>query len=261
MLLDLPTDLLLYLLSLLPLASLVAVAGTCRELQEAAGPYLCTSIQARLRTRGPVSPDMCHWYLTLPATMIQRDAMKTFRLSANLLRPVPHTERHVGGYSTCYIYRRDDLVKACLKKWKSFSLLQEADSKYARAAAKAGETRKRKRDQAEIDQEARRVSLVARLHAMGLGLRADSALCRIFIETGSPIIGCVVQTMAKMKYNYEYVSGYGDMRRKAARHVRESYGFLPRDEYYRLIDSVTNEMLEAKGVTYPDVWPWLVGTK
>ena len=90
--------------------------------------------------------------------------------------------------------------------------------------------------------ERRRSFLQSVMQKVGMEIRKDSELCKLFIAYGNPPIDFVVSRMANMKFLFEYCD-FEKVRRKI-------YGSFKDKEVY---------VLGGVG-GYPRVYPWLSGS-
>ena len=112
------------------------------------------------------------------------------------------------------------------------------------------------RDEAEEEMKAteiqRRTTLLQELHALGLELRSDSALCALYIKgTSQKPATEVAKIMAKMRYVHNHVSNYhGLIENEVEELAYANRGFFPG------IYQEATENVQAT-IQYPEKWPWL----
>lgn len=108
----------------------------------------------------------------------------------------------------------------------------------------------------QMTKDDRKKEIQAALSNVGLKLRADSKLCRGFIEFNSGDLDEIVSRMCEMKYLYEYCNMKKELTKVEILQA-EIYeaGYIPD---WSVFEEAEMNILNSIDGNYPDVWPWLM---
>lgn len=124
-------------------------------------------------------------------TVHQKSAMEHLKLNAEILKTVPHISIALGRGRFKYLYKIEDLLRECTRKFGSLSKLEKSVARCHKAAATREKNRRSK--------EERRLEVSAILHA----IRAEYFLyddeMRAYVDKGKGSLDAIRQTALERK--------------------------------------------------------------